>query len=123
MTEKQRWVDAYLNAMALFCILREPSILRIRRAELRQGEVKAEAIDYMIDIELKADKALSDPFSTDSWENILDDPESYPSLPEPIQVILGKAFLEGQLGAEGHYKSLYFKARNDQARKYVLPEE
>jgi len=108
--------------MALYCLLREPSITRIRRAELKQGEVKAEPVDFMLDIEIKATKALNDPFSEDMWENVLDDPESYPDLPEPIQMLLGKAFIDGHLDSESDYRMLYFKIRNEQVRRTISKE-
>jgi hypothetical protein len=123
VTDREKWKEGFQNVMALYCILKEPGTLRVKRAELKQGQVKPEPLDFLIDVEIKATRALTDPYSEDMWENVLDDPNSYADLPLPIQHILGEAFLKGHLGPESDYKFLYFKVRNDQVRqKQFKPE-
>lgn len=107
----------YAEVMALYAAIKDtPGCIRVRRAEYRQGEVQAEPIDFIIDVELKAKRALlQDPdpeYALVEWSRVLDNPEQYPFLPVVIREALGQAFNINRLGVDGDYRMLYFKVKN-----------
>lgn len=109
MTEKKTKYDlVYGQVMALYTALREANEFRVRRAEMRQGEVKAEPIDFCADVDVKAVRALfSDGYAISMWHNTVEDSEQYHRMPVYIRELLGKAFDEGHLGPTGDYRALY----------------
>lgn len=114
MTDKakqqaQRYDEIYTSVMALYAALKDIGQFRIRRAQVRQGEVAAEAIDFICDVEIKAKRAGVNPLS---WYRILSQPETYLELDSADKQTLGKAFKCGQLDVSGPYKKLFFKAKN-----------
>jgi hypothetical protein len=115
--------EAYLAAMALYEVLSSMQNLRVKRAEMRQGEVAAEPIDFLCDVDIKAARALQDDvYAYAYWLNVLADPSSYERMPEAIRQTLGRAFLENNMGVDGAYKALYFRTKN-QADREALTEE
>ena len=109
--------DAYLAAMAAYAIIRTTNLAQVRRAEMRQGEVKAEPIDFACDIETRAKLTLTDHNELLLWWNVLEEPERYPELPEYMQEMLGIAFDVFDLGIGGPYKQLYFRLKNQSDRR------
>lgn len=118
-TTLQQYEQAYLAALSLYDILRTSGMIQVRRAELRQGEVKAEPIDFCADIEVRAARTLTSKEELLQWWNVLEETWHYPDLPKGIQQALGKAFFENDLGVEGHYRMLYFRVKNQIERKHI----
>jgi len=108
--------ETYIAALALYEVLRASGMVQVRRAEAKQGEVKAEPIDFVCDIEMRAARTLSLQDWLLKWWDVLEEPWRYPDLPKEVQE-LGKAFLENDLGVEGHYRTLYFRVKNQLERK------
>jgi len=77
MSEKKTRYDlVYGQVMALYTALREANEFRVRRAEMRQGEVKAEPIDFCADVDVKAVRALfGDGYAITVWHSTVEDPE------------------------------------------------
>jgi len=109
MSEKKTRYDlVYGQVMALYTALREANEFRVRRAEMRQGEVKAEPIDFCADVDVKAVRALfGDGYAITVWHSTVEDPEQYPRVPVVIRELLGEAFDKGKLGPTGDYRALY----------------
>lgn len=111
------WDTVYGEVMALYAAIKDtPGILRVRRAEMRQGEVPAEPLDFVIDVELKAMRAIVqdvDPrYAISEWVRVLTAPEEYLSLPVVIREELGREFQQSRLGVDGDYRMLYFRVKN-----------
>jgi hypothetical protein len=107
----------YHEVMALYAAIKDtPGAVRVERAEMRQGEVKALPIDFLIDVELKAKRALSkdiDPaYAMQEWMHVVMAPEQYPFVPVVIREELGREFDAKRLGVDGDYRMLYFRVKN-----------
>ncbi len=113
--------ETYHSVLALYAAIKDtPGILRVRRAEMRQGEVRAEFIDFTIDVELKAKRVIMaqyDPYDPmrilNEWYKVLDNPEQYPYMPVDIRKELGREFELSGLGVDGAYRMLYWQAKNN----------
>ncbi len=111
----------FLEVMALFAAIKDtPGVLKVRRAEMRQGEVRSEPIDFCIDVELKAKRAIMaqfDPYNPtrifNEWFKVLDNPENYLTLPMDIREVIGREFELCGLGVDGAYKLLYWRVKNN----------
>lgn len=92
---------------------------------MKSGEIQAEPIDFVCDIELKAKIALSNISrgAWDEWQKVLDDPDSYELLPEDLRMVLGFTFGTNLLGVDGDYRRLYWRAKQEQDRRAVTPRE
>ena len=123
--EEMQFRDVFLNVMTLFSILKAQPSQSIRRAELRQGEVTAEAVDFMADVELKSKRVLTPAqyrllmFSVSN--------EALENVPKDVQQQLGLMFLRSNLNFDGDYRVLYYKAKNnrleDRDEPTHFPEE
>jgi len=109
--------EAYLAAMAAYAIIRTTNLAQVRRAEMRQGEVKAEPIDFVCDVETRAKLTLTDHNELLLWWDVLEEPDRYPGLPEYMQEELGLAFTLFDLGISGPYRQLYFRLKNQSDRR------
>lgn len=107
--QSQRNEETYTSVMALYAALKDIGQFRVKRAQVRQGEVPAEAIDFICDVEIKAKRSTVNPVA---WHRILTYPETYLELSKEDKRALGKVFKCGQLDVSGPYKKLYFKAKN-----------
>ena len=104
-----RCEDTYSNALALFLALKGGSYTP-RRAELKQGEVTAEPLDYMADIQLKSKRILS-PIEYAMLLRLIEN-ETPDVLPTHLEQKLGEQFLKSKLDASGDYRVLYYRAKN-----------
>ncbi|MGA3200775.1 MAG: hypothetical protein ABSD89_15435 [Halobacteriota archaeon] len=117
--QKAEALESFSSVMALYQTLRgNPSALRVRRVATKGGEVVAEAIDFLIDIELKAGRVLSYP-DYFQWLRLADT-ENYTLVPEENKVAMGRTWKEYGLTEEGAYRMLYFREKNNQMRGYLM---
>src|ERR1700675_571783 len=112
--ERQKLEMIYDNVMALFTALKDGR-LDVRRAEFKHGEVAAENVDFLCDVQIKARRHLT-PAEYALWSVVLENPEQYKFVPEKIRQTLGRVFQQNRLDLAGDYKKLYFKVKNQQVR-------
>ena len=105
--------DVFSNVMALYSVLKNGSRPQsIRRAELKQGEVIAEPIDFISDVEIKTKRLLNSTQYRLLMKFVADD--KYDSVPKTIKQQLGLLFLRSDMNYDGAYRILYFRAKNNQ---------
>lgn len=124
--EQLVWEDSYNAALALYAVLRGSHTIRVKRAEMRTGEVPAEPIDFCADLEMRASQAFPLREQVYFWNIILQDPDEYPNIPQIMKQVLGKTIERFDLGVTGHYQRLYYRIKNMSDRKRIiqdLPEE
>lgn len=124
------WDEVYLNTMALYALIKSsPGTIRVKRADMKQGEVAAEPVDFICDVELKAKQALMCdtgqivPHWYAEWQKVLDDPDSYELLSTDLRTLIGFTFGIKLLGVDGDYRRLYWRYKQDQDRRSILTEE
>lgn len=104
---KSRGERVYDNVRALYLALKtaqDEHGLPLRRAALRSnGEVAAEAIDFICDVELKARRTLT-PLEFEMFRAGLD-------IPLFCKELLGEVFRKTRLSVGGDYKALFFHAK------------
>lgn len=108
--------DVYNSVVALYSVLLEGrEQLRVRRAVLGvNNECKAEELDFLADVELRAKQALSPKQYALFLAYTL---ASAPYLvPEDAQLALGTVWNANGLSLDGSYRSLYFKIKNQNER-------
>lgn len=123
--KSEKYLHVYESVRALYLITKEAQEdrgLPLRRAAIRSnGEVAAESIDFLCDVEIKAKRALY-PVEYDMFREGL-------ALPLAAMIELGEVFHRCRLGVSGDYKSLYFhtkQVRDSQplpAIEYTSPED
>lgn len=105
--DTSRYVGVFENVRALFLVVQEAQQehgLPLRRAALRSnGEVTAEAVDFLADVQIKAKRALY-PVEYDMFMKGLE-------LPLATKVVLGQVFLRTRLNASGDYRQLFFQIK------------
>jgi hypothetical protein len=111
MTDKsEKYQHVFESVRALYLVIRETQDERglpLRRAAVRSnGEVAAESIDFLCDVELKAKRVLF-PVEFNMFKEGLD-------LPVGAKTELGEVFHRCRLGVGGDYKSLYFHVKQVQ---------
>src|ERR1035437_4914377 len=123
--EAQTFKDVFLNVSALYSVLKGTPQQGVRRAELKQGTVIAEAIDFMADVEIKAKRILTSPYHFVYLRALLTG--DYALLPVDMQCALGEEFLRNDLNYDGAYRILYYRAKNnllqDRDEPMHFPEE
>lgn len=107
MSDKSKYEHVFESVQALYSVVKEAQQdygLPMRRATLRSnGEVAAESIDFLCDVELKARRILS-PIMFNMFVQGLE-------IPTWWKEVLGKHFKENRLGVGGDYKALYFHVK------------
>lgn len=113
-TKERNPVAAFRNIASLYTVLQNRRHhLRIRRASLNlRGEVRAEALDFICDVELKARRILN----TKEFEMFRrcvsqGEPEL---VPREMQRNLGQIWNDYDLNYDGPYGRLYFMVKNEQ---------
>lgn len=111
MTDKtEKYQRIFNDVLSLYLVIREAQEERglpLRRAAVRSnGEVAAESIDFLCDVELKAKRVLPS-IQFEMFKQGLE-------LPLHSQIDLGETFLKCKLGMTGDYKALYFHIRQVQ---------
>ena len=111
--ELLEYEDVFSNVMALYIVLKnEGRPQSIRRAELKQGEVTAEAIDFIADVEIKAKRILNATQYRLLMKFVAED--KYNSTPKTVKQQLGVLFLRSNMNYDGDYRVLYYRAKNNQ---------
>jgi hypothetical protein len=114
--------DVAKNVFALYAALKNESRPRaLRRAELKQGEVTAEAVDFLADVELKCKRILNPTQYRLTLRYAAED--RYDAIPKVLQQELGKLFMESNLNYDGDYRVLYFRAKNNRLLDYDQPPQ
>jgi hypothetical protein len=110
--ELMRAEDAYANVLALLLVLKANPTHILRRAELKQGEVTAEPLDFIADFHLKSKRALSS-VHYELLVRLVNNgtPEI---LPTNLKQSLGRQFIKSKMDISGDYRVLYFRAKNNQ---------
>jgi hypothetical protein len=105
--KSEKYKRVFEDVRALYLVVREAQEERglpLRRAAIRSnGEVAAEAIDFLCDVELKAKRVLP-PVEFDMLQLGLE-------ITSGSKSALGEVFLKCKLGVSGDYKSLYFHTK------------
>jgi hypothetical protein len=105
--------DVFSNVMALYTVLKSQGRPQsIRRAELKQGVVTAESIDFTADVEIKAKRILT-PTQYRLFLRFAAEGK-YESVPKMLRQSLGLLFLRSNLNYDGDYRVLYYRAKNNQ---------
>jgi hypothetical protein len=117
--------DIFSNVFALYCALKSSGTPRsIRRAELKQGEVTAEAIDFIADVEIKCKRILNPTQYRLTLKYAEED--RYDSVPKILKQALGELFEKNDLNYDGAYRVLYYRAKNnklaDHEQELQFPE-
>ena len=116
--QKQGWMENFNTVVALYYIVKSNSAsLRVRQVVMRDGEAEALPMDFIIDVELKAKRALGQPFF-DLWQRAVYN-ENTEILPEYMRETLGRIWKEYGLTPEGTYAKLYFDVKNKQDRSMM----
>ena len=123
--EEMTFRDTYMNVMTLYAVLKAQPSQSIHRAELRQGEVAAESVDFLSDVEIKAKRILSPAQYSLLMSHVAE--ERIDSVPKDVQEQLGLMFLRSKLNYDGDYRVLYYRAKNnrlqDRDEPMHFPEE
>lgn len=120
--EVSRPEETFKNVIALYTALIEnrPN-MRVKQVEINMnGEVTAEPMDFLFDVEKKAKRVLTPReytlFSVYSANGV-------PQLiPAEAQVKLGTVWYENELDIDGPYRSLYFRIKNRMDRERFSSE-
>ena len=112
--------DTFLNVMALYSVLKGTPQQGVRRAELKQGEVTPEAIDFTADVEIKAKRTLSPLYYKVLLQLTLDG--NYELFPVDLQCALGQEFLRCSMNYDGDYRRLYWQAKNNRLQDREEPQ-
>ena len=118
--ESQTFIDCFLNVSALYSVLKGTPQQGVRRAELKQGEVIAESIDFMADVEIKAKRVLSSLYYKAYLALAMDG--NYELMPIDLQCALGEIFMRSNLNYDGDYRVLYYRAKNNQLQDREEPQ-
>jgi len=117
--EAVTYQDCFLNVSALYSVLKGTPQQGVRRAELKQGEVVAEAIDFLADFEIKAKRVLSPLYYKVLLQLALDG--NYELFPVDLQCTLGQEFLRSNMNFDGDYRRLYWQAKNNRLQDREEP--
>jgi hypothetical protein len=117
--ESQTFIDTFMNVSALYSVLKGTPQQGVRRAELKQGEVVAEAIDFLADFEIKAKRVLSPLYYKVLLQLAL--AGNYELFPIDLQCTLGQEFLRCNMNYDGDYRRLYWQAKNNRLQDREEP--
>lgn len=120
--------QVFTEVLALYSVLKGSPIVKVKRAQMKGGEVAAEPLDFIMDVELKGDRVVAYGSQHDYflWHLLKTDPEGLTEgryeVPAYLREMLGQSFLEHRLGIDGDYRTLYYRAKNNsdrEARKHA----
>lgn len=118
LTQKRNWMETFNNVTALYYTLKANSTsLRVKQATCRAGEITAQPLDFIIDVEIKTKRLLGEPIYNVFLRAVYN--ENLELLPEYTREALGRVFSEYGLGPEGTYAKLFYAVKNEQVRSYM----
>jgi hypothetical protein len=112
------YADCYQDVTALYVSLCSP-LLPPRRVVLRNGSIRADASDFISDVQIKAKRFLIR-VHCEAFARLLTEQRPM-ELPEQQQLLLGKVFYEHGMGLTGDYRCLYFRTKNQLDRDREEP--
>jgi hypothetical protein len=119
--ELLEYEEVFYNVLALYHTLKGDNRPQsIRRAEMKQGEVTAEPIDFLADVEIKARRLLSPKYY--HFFLRVGSMGDYHIMPRELKQTLGLLFLRSDLNYDGAYRVLYFRAKNNQLNDRDEPQ-
>jgi hypothetical protein len=86
----------------------------------QSGEVTAESIDFVSDVEIKAKRTLTPVYYKVFLQ--LSAENAYELFPVDMQCALGQAFLKSRMNFDGDYRVLYYRAKNNQLQDRPEPQ-
>ena len=111
-------MESFNAVVALYSILKSnSSSLRVKQAVYRADEVTAEPIDFILDVEIKAKRAVGQRFYDMFLRAVYN--ENLDLLSDTLRETLGSTFIEYGLGPDGTYRRLFYSIKNDQMRSYL----
>ena len=109
-TQRERELAAFGHVVELYSVLKANSAaLRVKQAVYRADEVEANPIDFLIDVELKAERLLGSPYYEMFLRTVYN--ENTEILPEYLRESMGRTFQEYGLGPNGAYAKLYSRVK------------
>lgn len=122
MQQKERNIESFNATVALYYVLKSNSAsMRVKQAVYRADEVECLPVDFIIDVELKTQRILGQPFY-DMFQRAVYN-ENTEILPERMRETLGRIYQEYGLTPEGSYRRLYYNVKNDQVRSYLKEQK
>jgi len=114
---EREYLDIFNTVFALYSTLNDGrDSLHAKHAQIQaDGEVAAEALDFLLDVEMKITAAF--PYMESQIATRMIKAGNHGLLRDDQKLHLGKVFFEFGLGPEGAYRKLFFKIVNDQARQ------
>jgi len=109
--ELLRSEEVFANVLALYYSLKSNPSLSLKNVD---------ATDFLCDVEIKARRTLT-PLQYQMFLRMAED-GSYDALPTNFKQELGKVFLKNNLGVGGHYRVLYFKAKNQRLHESIVQD-
>lgn len=115
--------ETFKNVIALYTALVENKRnLRVKRVELNMnGEVTAEPMDFLFDVEKKAKRVLTPRQYTFFQVYTLNGAPQLISA--DIQLALGTVWYQTEMDIDGPYRSLYFRIKNRMDRERFTKED
>ena len=113
--------DIFTNVSALYYILKSGGTPRVlRRAEMKQGQVASEPVDFLADYEVKSKRILN----PTQYRLLLKyaGEGNYEGVPKTLKQLLGRTFLQNDLNFDGAYRSLYWQAKNNRLQDRDEPQ-
>jgi len=109
--ELLRVEDCFASALALYYSLKSNPSLSLRNED---------ALDFLCDIQIRARNTLT-PLQYKMFLRTAED-GYYDVLPTNLKQDFGKVFLKNNLGVGGHYRVLYFKAKNARLHETIAQD-
>jgi hypothetical protein len=118
ISKKERDMESFDSVVALYSILKaNMASLRVKQAIYKAGEMEAQPLDFVIDVEIKVKRAVGQMFYDLFLRAVFN--ENLDLLTEYMREALGRTFTEYGLGPEGTYAKLYFRIKNEQVRSFL----
>ena len=118
LQQRERNIENFNSVVALYSVLKSNSAsLRVKQVAYRADEAECLPVDYILDVEIKAKRAVGQRFYDMFLRAVYN--ENLEILSQTLREALGRTFVEYGLGPDGAYARLYYKIKNDQIRSYM----
>jgi hypothetical protein len=116
--QRERNMESFNAVIALYSILKANSrSLRVKQVLYRADEAECLPVDFLIDVEVKAKRAVGQTFYDMFLRAVYN--ENTEILSETLREALGRTFLEYGLTPDGAYRRLYYSIKNEQIRSFL----